>query len=205
MKMFQEDRLKLALSFDPGALRGDLARAARCEWTAHFVRQNYEGDWGAIPLRSIAGERHPIRMIYSDPLATSFEDTPLLDDCPYFRELIAAFECPVRCVRLMKLSPGSIIKEHTDHDLEFESGKVRIHIPITTNPQVEFELNRHRVVMMPGEAWYLKLADPHRVANKGETDRVHLVLDAEVNLWLEHLFARSVNTRSLAANSAEAI
>jgi quercetin dioxygenase-like cupin family protein len=203
--MFQEDRLKLDLSFDPQSLRDDLARAARSKWTAHFVRQNYEGDWSAMPLRSPAGETHPIRLIYADPMATSFVDTPLLDGCGYFREVIAAFECPVRCVRLMKLTPGSIIKEHTDHDLEFESGKVRIHIPITTNPGVEFELNGRRVTMAPGEAWYLKLADPHRVANKGDTDRVHLVLDAEVNDWVRDLFARSAKARAPVANPVEAM
>ena len=153
--MFQGDRLKLALSFDPQSLRDDLARAARREWTAHFVRENYEGDWSAIPLRSVAGETYPSRMIYSDPIATEFADTALLDDCAYFKRVVGAFECPVRAVRLMKLSPGSIIKEHTDLDLEFESGKVRIHIPIVTDPGVEFELNRRRVIMEPGETWYL--------------------------------------------------
>jgi hypothetical protein len=41
--------------------------------------------------------------------------------------------------------------------------------------------------MAPGSVWYLRLSDPHQVANRGETDRVHLVLDATVNPWLARM------------------
>ncbi|MDR7116932.1 aspartyl/asparaginyl beta-hydroxylase domain-containing protein [Caulobacter sp. BE254] len=182
------DRLQLPLSFDPARLRRDLDKLSSIDWTAHFVRQNYEGDWSVIPLRSPAGETHPIRMIYSDPTATVFEDTPMLGSCGYFREVVTAFACEVRGVRLMKLTPGSIIKEHTDLDLGVENGAARIHVPVTTNPGVEFRLNGATVEMRAGEAWYLRLADPHSVANRGAEDRVHMVLDLVANPWLEGLF-----------------
>jgi hypothetical protein len=67
----------------------------------------------------------------------------------------------------------------------------RVHIPITTNEAVEFELNRRRVVMAPGSAWYLRLSDPHRVANRGASDRVHLVVDLVVNDWLRGMLAQA--------------
>ena len=187
--MAYPDRLQLPLSFDPVLLRRDLNALAATPWTSHFVRQNYEGDWSVIPLRCTAGETHPIRMIYSDPTATAFVDTPLLEPCPYFRAVIAAFACPVRSVRLMRLTPGSVIKEHTDLDLGVESGTARIHVPVTTNPDVEFLLNRTRVDMKEGQAWYLRLGDPHAVANRGTADRVHLVLDLEANDWLMGFFS----------------
>jgi hypothetical protein len=84
----------------------------------------------------------------------------------------------------MRLTPGSVIKEHCDHDLAAETGNVRLHLPITTNPDVDFLLNGTRVIMQPGELWYLRLADPHAVNNRGITDRVHLVIDATMNDWL---------------------
>jgi hypothetical protein len=182
------DRLQLPLSFDPALLRRDLDALSATPWTAHFVEQNYEGDWSVIPLRCAAGETHPIRMIYSDPLATTFVDTPFLAACPYFRAVIAAFACPVRNVRLMRLTPGSVIKEHTDLDLGVEGGEARVHIPVTTSAEVEFLINRTRVEMRPGEAWYLRLSDPHAVANRGTSDRVHLVLDLTVDDWLTGFF-----------------
>ncbi|HEY1473315.1 MAG TPA: aspartyl/asparaginyl beta-hydroxylase domain-containing protein [Pseudolabrys sp.] len=181
------DRLRLPLTFDPVLLARDLQGLAAVGWIDHFVKQNYEGDWSVIPLRGKAGATHPVMMIYSDPTATEFEDTPMLRDCPYFREVLGAFECPLQAVRLMRLSPGSIIKEHTDHDLSAEQGTARIHIPVVTNPGVEFYLNGVRVVLEAGSAWYLRLSDRHSVYNKGDTPRVHLVIDAVVNDWLKSL------------------
>ncbi|SFJ84580.1 aspartyl/asparaginyl beta-hydroxylase domain-containing protein [Caulobacter sp. UNC279MFTsu5.1] len=186
--MAYPDRLQLPFSFDPGLLQRDLDALAAAPWTAHFVRQNYEGDWSVIPLRCAAGETHPIRMIYSDPAATEFVDTPFLEPCPYFRDVIAAFACEVRSVRLMRLTSGSVIKEHTDLDLGVETGAARIHVPVTTNPDVEFLLNRTRVEMGEGQAWYLRLGDPHAVANRGTSDRVHLVLDLVADDWLMGFF-----------------
>ncbi|MBO9714420.1 aspartyl/asparaginyl beta-hydroxylase domain-containing protein [Sphingomonas sp.] len=178
------DRVRLPLAFDPDALAADLARLARHDWIAHFVRQNYEGDWSALPLRAHAGASHPVQMIYSPPGATAFVDTPLLAETPYFRDVIAVFRCPVTCVRLMRLAAGSVIREHEDNDLAAERGWARIHVPVTTNPGVEFFLNGEPVTMRAGEAWYLRLSDPHRAANRGETDRVHLVIDAQLDDWL---------------------
>jgi Aspartyl/Asparaginyl beta-hydroxylase len=141
------DRLRLPLSFDTDLLAADLARLSVTPWIDHFVTQNYEGSWSVIPLRAPAGARHPIQMIYADPTATTFEDTPILAGCPYFRTLLASLACPLQAARLMRLTPGSTIKEHTDLDLRFEQGSVRLHIPVITNAGVEFELNRRRVIL----------------------------------------------------------
>lgn len=186
------DRLRLPLDFDPERLAADLANLAAVAWTAHFVTQNYDGDWSAIALRAAAGAQHPIQMIYSDPTCADFVDTPYLAAAPYFRAVLGAFACPLRAVRLMRLAPGSRIKEHRDHDLSFEDGMVRIHIPVATNEAVDFRLNGLRCPMPAGSAWYLRLSDPHSVANLGGTDRVHMVIDAAVNDWLAALFERAL-------------
>ena len=178
------DRLRLPLDFDPIALKRDLAAVSSAPWTPHFVSGNYEGDWSVLPLRAPAGETHPIRMIYSDPTATAFVDTPLLSASPAFRAVVAAFGCEVLAVRLMRLTPGSTIKTHADHDLSAEQGRARLHVPITTNPKVEFLVNGRPVVMKPGQAWYLRLSDPHSVANRGATERTHIVLDVVADAWL---------------------
>ncbi|MEZ5448581.1 MAG: aspartyl/asparaginyl beta-hydroxylase domain-containing protein [Thiolinea sp.] len=174
------DRIKLDLCFDPALLQRDLERLQGDEWIAHFVTQNYAGDWSVIPLRGMAHATHPVMMIYSDPACTEFADTPFLDRTPYFREVLETFQCPLTSVRLMKLSPGSRIKAHRDHDLSVEAGTARLHIPIVTNEQVKFVLNGERVVLNEGECWYLRLSDLHSVENNGITERVHLVVDAVV-------------------------
>jgi hypothetical protein len=190
------DRLRLPLAFDPDRLARDLAQLSSREWIRHYVRQNYDGDWSVVPLRGPAGETHPIRMINADPTARAFVDTPLLQACEYFRQVLAGFECPLRVVRLMRLTPGSRIKEHTDLDLSFEDGIVRIHIPVVTNANVEFYLNGARVALEAGSAWYLRLSDPHSVVNGGSADRVHMVIDANVNGWVEGLFDTALRQAS---------
>lgn len=183
------DRLCLPLCFDAAALAADLDRCDRRSWTAHFVQQNYEGDWSALPLRAPAGAVHPIMRIAPRPGCTDWIETELLDSCPYFRTVLATFACELQAVRLMRLAPGSIIKEHSDFDLSAEQGVARLHIPVVTNPQVDFRLNGLRVDMAPGSVWYLRLSDRHAVTNGGTTVRVHLVIDAVVNPWLEDLLA----------------
>lgn len=185
------DRLLLPLAFDHAQLQADLTVTDDFGWIDHLVAQNYQGIWTVLPLRHRAGATHPVMQIFADPTATVFEDTPLLARMPYVRSVLAAFDCPLQCVRLMRLAPGSIIKEHCDHDLAAEWGSARIHVPITTNDQVEFLVNRVPVVMAPGSAWYLRLADPHSVANRGTSDRIHLVIDCTVNAWLMALLEQA--------------
>lgn len=187
------DRLRLPLDFAPERLAADMA-ALSGGWIEHFVRQNYDGDWSVSALRGPAGATHPVRMIYPDPGCREFADTPALAGAPYFREVLSAFACPLQAVRLMRLTPGSVIKEHRDHELSFEEGTVRIHIPVTTNPEVDFRLNGARCVMPAGSSWYLRLSDPHSVANRGPADRVHMVIDATVNGWVEALLARAAGS-----------
>jgi hypothetical protein len=179
------DRVRLPMTFDAAALAADLGAFAESDWTAHFVRDNYEGEWSALPLRAAAGETHKLRMIFANPTASEFADTPFLDRAPAIRAALARFECPLKAARLMRLAAGSVIKEHDDFDPDAKSGTARLHIPITTSPEVEFLLNRRPVAMAPGEVWYLRLADPHSVANRGTRDRIHLVIDTWTNEWLE--------------------
>jgi len=193
------DRLLLPLEFDPARLAADLANLSAVAWTAHFVTQNYDGDWSAIALRRPAGARHPVQMIYSDPSCTDYADTPMLAASPYFREVLAALACPAQAVRLMRLAPGSLVKEHQDHDLSFEDGMVRIHIPVITNEGVDFRLNGVRCSMPAGSCWYLRLSDPHSVANRGASDRVHMVIDAAVNDRIGALFERAARGEGRAA------
>lgn len=180
------DRVRLPLAVDPAPLAADLAAFGQEQWIRHFVRSNYEGEWSVIPLRAAAGETHPVRLIGTHPLAASFVDTSYLERAPALRALLASFDCPLKAARLMRLTPGSRILEHEDHDPDAENGAgtARLHLPITTNDEVEFLLNRRPVTMRPGEVWYLRLSEPHAVANRGATDRVHLVVEVRLNGWL---------------------
>ena len=185
------DRICLPQRFDAAALAADLASLQAHDWTAHFVRANYSGSWDVLPLRAPYGETHPIRMIYPDPMATRYIDTPFLAQAPAFQAVIAAFACEARAARLMRLAAGSSIHRHCDPDLDAAQGMARIHVPIATHDDVVFLLNDRHVAMAVGSSWYLRLSDPHEVHNRGPTDRVHLVIDFVVNEWLTALLIAS--------------
>ncbi|MDB4383947.1 aspartyl/asparaginyl beta-hydroxylase domain-containing protein [bacterium] len=183
------------MQFDVERLQSDLELLERDDWIDHFVKQNYEGSWSVLPLRGPSHAGHPVMMIYSDPNCRDFSDTIFLEKAKYIQEVLAQFECPLLAVRLMKLTAGSEIKEHTDHDLSLEDGTVRLHVPVVTHQDIEFYLNGERVVMQEGDCWYLKLSEPHAVKNPTSMDRVHLVIDAEVNDWLVNLIGRARENR----------
>lgn len=181
------DRVRLPLAFDPPALAADLAAIEAEPWTRHFVHDNYEGEWTVLPLRAPAGETHPIRMIGAPIIHGGYRDTPLLGATAAFAAVLAAFSCPIFSARLMRLGPGSTIREHRDPELLAEDGFARIHVPVATSRDVDFRLAGTRVEMEAGTAWYLRLSEPHSVHNRGATARVHLVFDTEVNDWLAAL------------------
>ena len=177
------DRLRLPLDFEPDKLAADRANFSSAQWIAHFVKQNYDGDWSVIALRGPAGARHPVQTIYSDPGRSDFEDTAMLAGSPYFRQVLTSFACPLHAVRLMRLTPGSLIKEHRDHDLAFEQGMVRIHVPAVTKTSADFRLNGSRCILPAGTK---PLPAPVRPAQPGQPggDGVHRVIDAVANDWV---------------------
>jgi hypothetical protein len=180
--------LKFPFHFDPASLQRDLAAARPEDWAPHYNAGDYGGEWRGAALRSSTGASADLAA--GERAATQFRETPLLARCAYFRVALAAFECPLKGARLLSLAPGSFIREHTDHALDFEDGEIRVHIPIETNPGVEFYVCGERLLLEEGACYYVNVNLPHRVNNRGERDRVHLVIDAEVNDWVRALFRR---------------
>jgi hypothetical protein len=177
--------LRLPYTFDSLALKSELGNIGANEWSPHFNPQYYEGVWSGVALRSVGGTAS---QLYADPSKSKcYADTPVLNRCRYFKEVLATFACPLETVRLLKLEAGSRILEHRDFDLGQRYGVVRFHIPVQTSPDIEFVLDGARVSMREGESWYLDLSLPHRVDNAGQADRIHLVLDCVVNEWVRSL------------------
>ncbi len=176
--------LRLPFDFEPGRLLADLSAIRPDEWLPHFNTRIYDGEWSGVALRAPGGKHQ----LYPDPTATDFAATPILDRCPYFRDVMAVFRCPLTSVRLLRLAAGSSIGEHCDYRLGYEDGEVRIHVPIVTDDAVAFFVAGSRVPMRPGESWYLNVNLPHRVDNRSTIDRIHLVLDCVVDPWLAGVF-----------------
>lgn len=153
------DRLRLLPDFEPHPLAADLTAVEKAGWTAHFVKQNRDGEWSAIALRGEKGETHWVRLIYSDPGYRDFADTPLLAATRFLCvQVLDRLECPSQAVRLMRLAPGS----------QFKDGVVRLHVPVATNAEADFRLNGWRRVMPAGSTLVSARVGP---AQRGQPGR----------------------------------
>lgn len=178
--------IKFPVQFDAQKLVSDLSQVLGSEWIPHFNTGGYTGNWNAISLYAKNGDAQHIFVPMQDD--ASIMETPLMQHCAYFREVIQWFRFPVLSVRLLKLEAGAEIKPHRDHELGYEDNQFRLHIPIVTNPGVEFILDGEELKMLPGECWYANVNLVHSVANRGTEDRVHLVIDGVRNAWSDEWF-----------------
>jgi hypothetical protein len=182
--------LRLPLVLDAAALAGDLRALPEGAWVRHFNTRVYEGDWSGVAFRAPGGDGGRLYPDLTGKLG--FSDTPWLASCSAVRAAMGALRCEMAAVRFLRVGAGGRIREHRDYDLGFATGEVRIHVPVTTSPEVDFVVGGARLVMAPGEVWYADFDRPHSVANRGADARVHLVLDCRVNEWLEALFERAL-------------
>jgi len=74
--------------------------------------------------------------------------------------------------------PGTKLITHQD-----SPDKVRVHIPIYTNPNSNWIIDGEEVHMEPGWAYLVNTTLPHSVENNGSTDRIHLY----GKVWTEDL------------------
>ena len=181
------DRIQLPLQFDASEMLEDL----KIFKDANFVY------YDVVPLRAPAHlvdstlPFPPPAENYADGTWTDWMDTPILEKCPSLIKVIDTFKkhTTVNLVRLLRLAPNSVVEEHVDPTLgiHIEESMVRLTIPIQINDQVEFYLNNEIVPMKPGECWYLRLTDPHKVINNGPTERVNLTIDVIPNDWVQSM------------------
>lgn len=178
--------IKFPITFDATKLQGDLAKIINTNWINHYNSEGYSGKWTSVALMSQNGKSDEI--FASMNTDEKLMPTEILDSCTYFKEILEGFLFDKTAVRLLQLAVGSEIKPHSDHSLGYEDGCFRLHIPIITNSEVKFILDGKRLIMNEGECWYIDANFTHSVANRGQHDRIHLVIDGLKNDWTDALF-----------------
>ncbi len=174
----------------------------------HYSNYNKSKSWSAISLRGYSSDVNfiakPSEM--SKDWKSKNSDKPFyLQDTNIYNE---SFECVRKLItdnftatphriRLMRLKPGSgELARHTDQ-VDVETGATigrlaRVHFPIKTNENVLFtnwDINGVGIEtnMKVNECWYLDTRKPHRAINGGNEERIHLVIDFEVNQQLQDM------------------
>lgn len=155
-------------------------------WVPHVNRNDYLGGWDVLPLRCEQRHHQAHQLLQSFDIAAgeAWLDLPVLANCPAINALLLQLRCSVKAVRLMRLQAGSSIQPHRDLGLSLLHGEARLHVPIFTSDSVSFLVGRRPLPMQAGELWYFNADEIHEVHNRGVFDRVHLVIDCDVNDWL---------------------
>jgi hypothetical protein len=158
--------VRLPYQFDALQLASEIIELSDDAWMEHPSK--LVGNL-AIPLISLNGQRNND---FDGPMAA----TPELLSCDYMQQVMGSFAEVLARSRLMRLDAGAQVSEHVDFNYHWYS-RVRIHIPIVTNPQVIFHCGDQAIHMRAGECWIFDSWRRHKVINASDKDRVHLVID----------------------------
>jgi hypothetical protein len=163
--------LRLAPRFDAQRLAADLATIDNSWWETHRG-EYHDGSWESVSLYAPGGERSN-----QHSFGAAFAPTEALARCTYVPEVVESLPGRKNRVRFLRLKAGGEIYPHSDPMHQIDPALVRLHIPVVSNPGVDFRVHDTPLRMQPGETWYVDVRFRHSVKNAGDTHRVHLVID----------------------------
>ena len=159
--------IQLPLAFDATVLAAEIAALGEGPWRPH--PQGFAGN-SMLPLVAVNGESH------NESFAGAMRPTPELRCCKYLTQVFAALGVVAGRSRLMRLSGQAEVTRHADQGY-YWADRVRVHVPIVTQPTVRFECGEAAAHMAAGECWIFDTWRQHRVINAAEDSRIHLVVD----------------------------
>jgi len=159
--------IQLPLLFEASVLAAEVDALGESVWRDH--PQKFPGN-SMLPLLAAGG----------DPANESFigemSPTPELLRCPYLFKTIASLGAVAGRTRLMRLAGQAEVTPHVDQGY-YWTDRVRVHVPIVTQPTVRFECDGITINMAAGECWIFDTWRKHRVENDASQSRIHLVVD----------------------------
>jgi hypothetical protein len=172
---------RIARTFDVDRARIESKLVAeRCPLRPHSRAR--EAGYDVVALVSSGGDP------YEDALRSlPYRKTPALAHAPYLESIIDSMRAEKRRVRIMRLLPNRDIAWHYDANEALDRGFARLHLPIETNSDVVSQICHIDYHFGAGEIWYGDYAFPHRLSNRGECARVHVVMDLERNEFVDSL------------------
>lgn len=169
-------------------------------WADHYSSYNKRSSWRAFALKGYDGT-DPFFIIKPNEMSKKWKQenperlrarscwTDLVKYFPVARSVVDRIPGEKDRVRFMWLRQGDgELSRHadiTDREAGLENGQiVRLHIPIQTNPAVIFngwQLDGARISLNMRERsiCYLDQRKPHTAWNKGDEERIHLVVDVK--------------------------
>lgn len=159
--------IQLPLAFDAALLAEQVATIGEDLWMAH--PQAYPGN-SMLPLVAVDGDPR------NEAFCGRMRPTQHLARLPYLSQVMASLGVVLGRSRLMRLSGHAEVKLHVDQGYYWVE-RMRVHVPIVTQPTVRFECGGEAINMAAGECWIFDTWRPHRVLNDADASRIHLVVD----------------------------
>ncbi|MFA5885406.1 MAG: TIGR03032 family protein [Acidimicrobiia bacterium] len=167
--------LRLPFTVDADALARELDALPTSAWKDHP-----EGAVGntAVPLVAINGDPG------DDAVFGPMLPTPSLAALPYTRRVMGALDSVIGRSRLMRIPEEGDLYAHVDVAYYWRD-HLRVHVPVVSDPSVEFHCGGESVHMAPGEVWVFDTWRRHKVVNPANHPRTHLVIDTvgSAALW----------------------
>jgi len=152
--------------FDVERMRTEIEAVPEEHWRWH--PDGFEGN-SALPLISTGGG-------INDDFAPPMKQTEYLERMPYIMQVLSKFSTVHGRARLMRIEPHAGVPAHVDIQYYWRT-HTRVHIPVITNPNIQFYCGGEVVHMAAGEAWTFDNWRLHRVVNETDTRRIHLTFD----------------------------
>ncbi|MGH8051531.1 MAG: aspartyl/asparaginyl beta-hydroxylase domain-containing protein [Arenimonas sp.] len=159
--------IQLPLKFDADLLAREISAIEESAWLPH--PQGFAGN-DALTLITPYGDKK------SDLLSGPMQPTEYLLRCPYLMQVMQTIGGVWGRTRLMRLSGQAEVERHVDVHYYWRE-RMRVHVPIVTQPTVRFSCGDEEINMAAGECWIFDTWRWHRVLNDNELARIHLVAD----------------------------
>lgn len=181
-----------------------------------FLKQLPDSAWKANTYRQNTYEVHKqtesVVLYFKTDEFTESNDSLLSVVQPLLAPIFARFAQYYGYTRLdisklmfARLPAGGEIAEHRDSAPIFARYH-RVHVPIITHDQVHFYLGQERHQLKTGVMYDINNLGLHRVINRSDTDRIHLIFDARpvkrIHNAKHHLFIMSPNNSGSSLVSA---
>ncbi len=159
--------IQLPLTFDAARLAREVSAVDASAWQPH--PQGYAGNF-AMTLITPNGINN------NDEMTGPMMPTEYLKSCPYLMEVLRCIGGVWGRTRLMKLSGQAEVTPHIDTNYYWRD-RMRVHVPIITQPNVRFYCGEQDMHMPAGECWIFDTWSMHNVVNDANEERIHLVAD----------------------------
>ena len=153
------------------------------QWT-NVYSEYHTGGWKTLSLLNHTGKPTDTIIEDCEPVETS-----LLERMPETRALLRGLGFRYMWARLAKLEVNAFNFEHRDYQELRNERRLRLHIPVITNPFSSIVVEQTRIHLALGYIWKLNPIHRHGSGNFGKEPRIHIILDCYVDEALDALLS----------------